>query len=202
MKLIVAVDLDGVTYSFTDALGQWCVTNLGLDPELVKVNNTYGYERWGVSQEQVLEYMIAGVREGTMFRVGPVLEDCRAPMNQIFSMGHHVMILTARDLPGVTELCRAHTVHWLDHEAKLPYDELILSSRKEDQKFDILIDDAPQNVRAVLAADKRAVLLDRPWNQDADDLPRITWPEFPAMVEALAIQIAAENADLAEQPAA
>jgi len=190
MKLTVAVDVDGVLYDFDNAFGLWCVANIGLNPELLKVDHTYRLEdRWGITQEQVLEYMIAGVREGTTFRFGPVYEDCRVPLNEIYGDGHHVMMLTARDLPGVTELCRAHTAHWLENEAKLPYDELVLSSRKEDHDFDILVDDSPANVRAVQAAGKRAVLLDRPWNRDADDLTRTTWAGFPAIVDALALEL-------------
>lgn len=158
----VAFDLDGCVYSF-DVLRHWMTARGYAVPDTPQ--DRYSMPAYlGISQEQFFAEMRASVQAGLLFRRGEAYPDGLAAVRAIYQSGHQVVILTARNLPGAEAPCHQATVQWL-RETGVPFDELVITHRKEQVDFDVLIDDHPGNVEQVTAAGKRAVLLDRPWNR-------------------------------------
>lgn len=160
--LTVALDLDGCLYPF-GVMDDWMKARGYEQP--AGPQETYSYsDYWGITHEQFFDEMAGAVKAGLLFRYGDPYQDGVALAREAYRQGHHVKIVTARNLPGVEDEARAATVRWL-REQKVPFDSIDITHEKEKVAFDMLIDDHPGNVEKVTASGKRAVLLDRPWNR-------------------------------------
>lgn len=173
---IVGVDCDGVLYRFGAVMRRWLIEHCGIPATQLTEPTTYSLPAaWGLTDDYLNREMIRAVRAGVLFWTGAPYRDALPALRRIAAAGHHVRIITARALPGIEDVCLDATTTWL-RNAGFPFHDVVLSRRKHEVDYDILIDDCPDNVATSRAVGRNAVLLDRPWNRDSKDLPVITWP--------------------------
>lgn len=171
----LGLDVDGPIYRLGSILRTWLVSR-GYRPELLPKHPTKTYDllaTWPLTKTEFVAELHAASEAGAIYREGDVHPDAAYWMPRIAEAGIRIHLVTARNEPRSEE----HSIHWFAQKG-LPYDRLTLRADKENvDDYDVLLDDAPHNVEAVLNANRKAVLLDRSWNRDATHLPRASWDE-------------------------
>lgn len=189
-KMILGIDLDDMVYDFIQAWKDYYCKDNGIDPDSLKESRRWNFfEDWGIPMWEYKETLAKGVRNGEIFWKGNVMSGSVESLRRLDEK-HYIIIVTHRNLLGLENACEKATKHWLA-ENNVPYDGLILTDQKTGLGLDVLFDDAIHNVRAALACGEKAVLMDRPGNEDVD-FPRVKeWSEFEEYVEYLDHQIKA-----------
>jgi len=99
--------------------------------------------------------------------------------------GHEVVLCTS---PFVSSRwCESEKRHWVERHLGAEFAHaLVLTSDKTLVRGDVLIDDRP-DIRGRLEPSWRQVLLDQPWNRDAD-LPRVSrdWSDWKEVLGRIA----------------
>lgn len=173
---VLGLDVDGPVYPLGDPWRSW-LTSRGYarsralhDPtglqELVQPRR--------LTDEQFLFELEEASKAEAIYVHGEPYEDAAHWVPRIHASGIGIHLVTARS----QTLARQQTTTWMT-QVGLPFDRLTLSSAKHQvEGYDLLVDDSANNVRRVLEAGRMAVLLDRSWNRDVTDLPRVTWDDL------------------------
>ena len=175
---VIAIDLDGCIYDFNSAIREWLVSK-GWDRNLLPEPPVYSLKQaWGIDPNTLLEEMIEASLAGKLFNEGLYLSDGLEGARALGLAGHVLSVISARSLPGVEAVINRGTSQWLRKNG-LHVDKLLLVSpaipdAKLGIHFDLLIDDHPGNVQIALDRGRKAILLDRFWNQESD-LPRASY---------------------------
>ena len=178
----IAGDIDGCYYDFNGIMAEWLVAR-GWDPKKLVSPTTYSLaQAWGLPRPELKDEMQRALAAGVMFRRGSAYPEATESIRHLGLSGHRIVMNSARLMPGMELEARRATMQWLRENGIHPDETHLVHMDGGDHKlavpFDLLIDDAPDNVRAALAAGRSAVLLDRPWNVDAVDLPRASYIEI------------------------
>lgn len=184
----VGIDLDGVCYDFVGALTRFARV---LYPDADFPHPTgwdFFKDQWGWTTEQYLRVFGAGVLEGNIFWRGAPSEGCVDALNELRELGHEVVIVTHRDHPEpeVAKAMRRATLYWLQNH-DIPVDGILFKGVKTNTGIDVLVDDAPHNIKAAWDADETVLAFDQPWNRDVD-LPVLraySWTDVVSAVESL-----------------
>lgn len=180
-RYTVAVDIDGPLYELVPRLRDRVHRTTGRELHTLPEPNIYDLARaWGLGPNDIVQHLTDGVREGDIFWEGePHLPGIEG-LHILKEHGYRVVLVTARDLPGVEDLCAAATRAWLASVGAV-YDELHVTSNKNAIDYDFLYDDYEKNVRSAHAAGREAVLQRRGWNVSVD-LPQADWAELPELI--------------------
>lgn len=179
----VAVDIDGVLYELVEVMRQRIHRVLGRPLHTLPDPDTYEMESaWQLPVGFVHEQLIQGVKAGDVFWQGEPHQPGLDGLRVLKQSGYRVVLVSARDLPGVEDLCLEATAHWLGTVGAV-YDDLILTSNKTQVPYHFLIDDFEHNVRAAQTAGRGGVLLNRGWNVNVE-LPQAAWECIPMLVSA------------------
>ena len=175
---VIAIDLDGCIYDFNSAIREWLVSK-GWDRDRLSEPPVYSlHQAWGIDHNSLVTEMIEASKAGKLFNEGLYLPDGLAGARALGLAGHVLSVISARSLPGAEEIINRGTNQWL-RENGLHVDKLLLVSptipeAKLGVHFDLLIDDHPGNVEIALKHGRKAILLDRLWNQESN-LPRASY---------------------------
>lgn len=186
----IAVDLDGCLYDFTSIMREWLVAR-GWKRDQLPDPETYSLTKsWSMSTDLLRTEMSKALAAGVLFRRGEAYEDGIAHVREIGLQGHHIVVNTARQFPGLELEARRATVQWL-RDNDIHADEVALVGlqggvEKTRVPFDLLIDDSPENVHAAHAAGRNAILLDREWNRDEEHVRRMSYRQISGEIDVLA----------------
>jgi uncharacterized HAD superfamily protein len=152
------MDLDGVIYKWAETAR--FLLNLHFGYKL-GVSTHWDYIKNHVSPRHWKWLWGAGVEEHGLFRHGDCYPGSFEALDQIAD-AHSIVILTVRP-PGATR----DTLDWIAfHGIRAREIHLLQSGAKKSSiPCDIYVDDSLDNVVALTAAGKRALLWDRPWNR-------------------------------------
>lgn len=185
LRYVVAVDIDGVLYELVDALRQWRHRRLGVplaampDPGIYDLEAAWNYPSGGLVAD-----LVAGVKDREVFWKGAAHLPGLVGVRALKAAGHRVVLVTARNLPGIEDLCLEATETWLASPGvEVEYDELVLVTDKTTIEWDFLVDDYEKNVRAGHGVGRHAVLVNRSWNASVS-LRQSPWEDIPALVVA------------------
>lgn len=173
---VLGLDVDGPVYRLGSALRNWLILRGWSADDLHPApTSTYDFlATWPLTQEELIAELRAGSDAGVIYGVGGVHSDATYWLPRIYAAGTGVHLVTARCEPLAGQQTRD-----CFRAYGLPFDRLTLDHRKERvDGYDVLVDDHPGNVRRVLEVGRKAIILDRPWNRDVNDLPRATWEEL------------------------
>jgi hypothetical protein len=178
--LTAAVDLDGVVYELVPALRQWIHMRFGRPLHTMPDPGIYDLDvAWDLPPGFVADQLIAGVKAGFLFWEGDAFAPGLIGLRRLKAAGHRVVLVSARDLPGIEDVCFEATQSWLAKpHVNAIYDELVLTTTKTDVQFDFLVDDYEVNVRAAHSAGRAAILLNRDWNANVIDLKQASWDDI------------------------
>lgn len=165
-KLRIAVDLDDVLCKYVESLKTYCEVRLLRDlpfPESWEFS-----EQWGLTRDQLVDYMRSFALEGN-FDYLPLVDD-HAPhyLADWRAQGHKVKIVTARGHLVEDQVFRGvvlfDTARWLKKN-RIEYDSLHFVRDKTEVPMDVLIDDSPDHLEGCWFEGARAVVMDRPYNR-------------------------------------
>lgn len=188
--LSVAFDCDGVLYSFNETLKEWLLAR-GWNPEDLPDPTVYSLnDAWGLSSKTLHKEMPMALQSGLLWHTGEAFEDGVTAVNKLGLEGHKIIVNTARALPSLEQEAHAATITWLRSNNIHP-DELHLANPfdpkdKLSVHFDVLFDDHAANVREAIAGGRKAWLIEREWNVNDVDVPRVPFEEVPNVVDNLA----------------
>lgn len=173
----IGIDLDGVLYDFAASLKhylinwrQWHRAACRPDPTRWEF-----YLDWGLDEPEFIRLCNLGVDAGVIFRHGDPTPGAGEALQALRDAGHTLHIITDRSFgAGDGEASRDATREWL-YQHSIPFDTLDFTSDKTSVETDMMIDDKPENYRALVAAECDAWLMNQPWNQgDFDEYDRVS----------------------------
>lgn len=184
--LTLATDLDGVGYRFEDTLRSWLHTRRGVPLSQLAEPHTYDLARcWNLGGDAgLIQAMVEAYEDGVLFHTGEPYKEALTALQQVREQGVRIVVITARNIPGISDSIENATRAWLE-SVDFPYDDLIVTGAKNQQAFDLLVDDCPAQVQSCLDVGRKAMLLSRRWNLDAPHLPRVDWAHVPALLTAV-----------------
>lgn len=177
----IGYDFDDIVFPWYDRAHQHCVeagiTN-GVEP-----TTWTPYEEYGVTLEQWLEVLEQGTLAGTLTGRGRPYPGAVQELRKVKTLGHEIIIVTARGYFKHGHRIKAQTKRWLK-TWKVPYDELYFTKDKASVALDMMVDDNVGNYDMLVAAGVETYLLNRPWNQrPGDDRIRIdTLEQYTAKI--------------------
>lgn len=193
-RLRVGNDVDGVSYQFVNELRSYSVAKLGFDMSALPDAACWDFamDQWGWTVSEFLERYAAGVLDRHIFWTGEPYPGAVDGMRRIEAAGHHIVVVTARAIPGIdADLAEEATRHWFETHG-IPFHELHISSDKTGYDTDAFIEDHEVNYDALEAAGQNPYLITRDWNAHRTDVRRVaTYDEFADAVDALAAAQAA-----------
>lgn len=187
-RLRVGVDLDECVYPFVDQFREWLVRQ-GWDRGALSPARSWRFwEEWGLDEIEFRAQFTRGVLDGFLFRVGdPVLGSVEA-LAEIAAAGHHLIVVTDRNVDGAVDAARVATWCWLvEHVVpRVPLTGLLITADKGSVDTDVFFEDSPV-MWDLLDRDGATVpvWVDRPWNQGRAGLRVMSWGEVPVLVAEL-----------------
>lgn len=180
----VAIDLDGVIYSFIDDLADFISAETKRPrEELVRPTCWHFYEiDWGYTKKEYHKFAEDGVAAGAIWVMGDPLPGAIPALRKLRKDGHSVHLVTSR---GFGRRARTSTADWLfDH--KIPHDSLTFAIDKTILDVDVLLDDKIENVDAMREAGRQAFLFDQGYKEQQGHHYLVKdWEDFLAKVAAL-----------------
>ena len=164
----VGLDIDGVVADFQSAIREMAALELGR--ELPPADRWAIWETWGITQERWDE-LLAAFTEREGWRWLSPYHSASTYLRSLEDAGHTIYYITARPLAASWM-----TFEWLDRHG-FPCEDVCFyvdkAAAAKNMELDIYIDDHPPTVQAVRGAGIEAYVLDRPWNRDDDEQPRM-----------------------------
>lgn len=184
----IGIDLDGVCYPFVEDLHAFAVVS-GYDPKTLTWPKSWNFfiDQWGWTMDEYFEVFGEGVRRGRIFWDNEPEPGCVPALTKLRDEGHSVTIITQRDHPDprISYKMRKATLYWL-HYANIPHDNVMFTNgRKSDRGLDVLLDDAPHNIRSHQEAGEPVIIFDQPWNREVEGLRAYNWPDVVRVIHAL-----------------
>jgi uncharacterized HAD superfamily protein len=172
-KLHLGVDIDGVLADYITQLCDW--HNKQYETELFHAEFTeYSLAFMaGVSAEEgnrrIHEFEATGAINNM-----DVIPGAKPAVTALHAMGHRLSIVTARG-----DAVRDQTYFW----KKLHFGDVFQRMHLSDYKhftcasfgIDVMIEDNIQNAQLCIEYGTQAVLIEQPWNQKSNDIPRGNW---------------------------
>jgi len=185
--LTVALDYDGVSYPFSHAISGWAGER-GIDLPSDPVERSY-WRGCGLDDAGWDALLVEFGEDGGYRREAPYPEALEG-INAIFDAGHDLLGVTSRP---ATRAIEASTFGWTA-DWVLPLRSILIGpGSKMAAECDLVVDDDPDEIVQVEElGEASGLLLDAPWNQEAEGFVRVTWAQLPEVVEALASAVAAE----------
>lgn len=172
--MTIAVDIDGVLRDFVSALIESYKKDF--PGHEVQPVTEWGLEKFFPIGKGIYSYAFTE-RRVEVFEKAKPYDKAKEFVAELRRRGHHVCLLTTQ--PRANEHL---TLNWLVLMG-IEYDSIVFSSRKDLFRFDVLLDDAEHNLRAVRSAGARAICFDRPWNQKWDGERVTSYEEFLKLIE-------------------
>jgi len=147
----IGIDLDGVIQD-TEAYFKTYGELFDIETYNTGISNPNGFrnqDRYAWGPEHIEEFM---TKYGYNIEAdAPLMPAVRDVMVKLKEMGHNLILITARG--SISPLEQDIAMARLEKE-KLPLDEIVLGAIKKlpvclEKKIDYMIDDSPQNVRAI-----------------------------------------------------
>lgn len=184
MDFVFGVDIDGVCADYTAGFRAAVAADRGIDPEELPLERSWGFQEWGLSEEDFVRIHQNAVTEHRMLRHLPAMEGCADALWRLSDAGVWIRIITHRLYSnwGHAEAV-GDTVAWLD-EASIPYRDICFLGAKPQVEADLYVDDAPHNVDGLRKKGNDVVVFDQPYNQDLAGPRASSWDELEAIVMA------------------
>jgi hypothetical protein len=174
----IGLDLDGVFYDFEQAIRQYLAEQGTMYSQMPPATQWHFYRDWGLSLEEFTAAGNNAADEGALWHRHPCrLEDLK-PLERLRAAGHTLHIVTARDYGTEPAVSHEATVRWL-RLSGFPYDTLTFASDKTIVKTDYFLEDKVANHDALIDANVKSCLIDRAYNQDADNPRDGMWADVP-----------------------
>jgi 5'(3')-deoxyribonucleotidase len=178
------VDLDGVCADFYVGLRPIAAEWLEVPEESLQREVSFDLAEWGVPEApggyEALHKFAVTQRE--LFQTLRPITGAPTALRRLSKLGLRIRIITNRlCVKYFHQQAVAQTVAWLDHW-DIPYWDLCLLQDKTAVGADLYVEDAPQNVEALLEEGQRVVILTNSTNRAISGLRASDWSEVERLV--------------------
>ncbi|MCP3934124.1 MAG: hypothetical protein GY708_01995 [Actinomycetia bacterium] len=181
-SFVLGVDLDGVCADHTFAFRAIVAEELGVDPEDLPLQRSWGFNEWGLGEGDFERLHRIAVLQRRMFRDMPVVAGAPETLWRLSDAGIWIRIITHRLYVNWGHaIAIADTAEWLDRQ-RLPYRDICFLGAKPEVEADLYIDDAPHNVEALRAHGNQVIAFAQPYNTDVAGPRAESWAEVEEMV--------------------
>lgn len=166
--MIIALDIDGTIRDFIGSLN-WYYDKDYPDHIRVPVVKSWDLGRYYPLGYEIYDYAFKKHGYDIMKNALPY-DDARWFCKQLYSVDNE-KILTDHLILATSQRnadCKKATIEWLAYYS-IEYADIYFSSRKELLNADILIDDYHVNLNKWAETGRKAICIQRPWNQDIKD---------------------------------
>jgi 5'(3')-deoxyribonucleotidase len=182
----IGIDIDGVCYDFVDALRNYIHKKTGRPLHEMPDSHHWLFfqEEWGYSVDEYHKFIHEGVLDLDIFWRGKIYEGCKESLEYLFyKLNHEIVFITARVFDGIKNYCKYATEYWVMSHG-LPYSCIIVDNDKTNKPIDILFDDSIYQIESRILHGEKAVIFDRPWNQEETHVERVlNWEDLVRYVE-------------------
>ncbi len=181
-EFILAVDLDGVCAKYNEAFREVFKQEKGVADADLPVAHTWGFEEWGLTEDEFAKLHNVAVREYHIYQNLDVYESCADVLWRLSDAGAWIRIVTHRlyTLWGHNSAV-LDTAQWLD-ESKIPYRDLCFLGAKSDVDADVYIEDAPHNIERLRADGREVIVFGQDYNSHLEQ-PRVSnWTEIEQLI--------------------
>jgi len=189
-QLKIGIDIDETICDHLTAICDFYHQQRGVKVDPAQLTHDHALAQlWGISYTEVGDvYTEFHRRDGhEKLRSFP---EARPALNRL-NQHHQLLIVTARD-PDIAD----KTEDWLEQHFGDLFSAVHFTRFRSKapiclrERLDVIIDDSPQQALYCAQAGVKVILLDKPWNQDADH-PLITravgWDQAEAVIEKMAV---------------
>ena len=187
----LGVDLDNVCGNYTDAFGAVVSAELDVDRDTLPLQTSWDYpECWSMirDEDHFQELHRIGVVKHRMFKTMQEIPGASDALWRLSDAGVHITIVTHRLCVNWDhDVAINDTVTWLntprpDGRPRIPFRSLCFEKDKTGVAFDLLVDDAPHNVRAARENRTDAIVFDQPYNRHVPGARAHSWADVEAFV--------------------
>ncbi len=162
---VLGVDLDGVCADHTLGFRAVVAKELGLDPESLPLTRSWGFEEWGLDDDEFERLHELAVVEHRMLRDLEPIEGAADALWRLSDAGVWIRIITHRLYVNWGHgIAAGDTAAWLD-DVRIPYRDLCFLGAKADVGADMYVEDAPHNVEALRKSGRDVIVFDQPYNR-------------------------------------
>jgi 5'-nucleotidase len=191
---VLGVDLDGVCGDHNAIFREIVAADRGVDPESLPIERSWGFEEWGLSEDDFERLHETAVVDHRMFREMPVMDGVAEALWRLSDAGVWIRIISHRLYVNWGHAVAAgDTAAWLD-AAKIPYRDLCFIGAKGAIDADLYIDDGPHNIEAFIEAGRDYVIFDQPYNRNLPGKRAHDWVD----VEEFALEAVARFGGVAQ----
>jgi len=166
----IGVDVDGVLRDFMGKFIAIYRQDYPSNTTKIEDVNDWNLNKFFTETEDARQYYLDNASR--IFPNAGMYPGCSDFLRQIKELGHNIIIIT-HQLIGTEK----YTQDWLT-AYNVPYDSLVFTADKTIVDADIYIDDGLHYIDAYNKAGKRAVIFDRPWNQNFAGERAYTYNDF------------------------
>lgn len=181
-SFVLGVDLDGVCADHTVAFRAIVADELGVDPESLPLQRSWGFNEWGLGDGDFERLHRIAVLQRRMFRDMPVVSGAPEALWRLSDAGIWIRIITHRLYVNWGHaIAIADTAEWLDRQ-RLPYRDICFLGAKPEVEADLYIDDAPHNIEALRAHGNEVIAFAQPYNEGVAGPRASSWAEVEELV--------------------
>ncbi len=177
-EFILGVDLDGVCADYETGLRGFVTSGWGVEEAVLPPQTRWSFveSNWFNDEQSYRDWHDRAVNDGLLARL-PMIDGAAESLRSLSDAGVRIRIITHRLLrSGFHRQVVADTVGWLDaHD--IPYWDLCFVADKTAVGCDLLVDDAPHNVAALVAAGRPVIIFDQPYNRDIPGPRATSWSQ-------------------------
>jgi len=182
-QFIFGVDLDGVCADFYGKIREVAAEWLGAPLESLTPEPSYGLPEWGLEAYGGYEKLHRfAVTQRNLFREMRPIKDAPTVLRKLSARGVRIRIITHRlFIKYFHQKAVQQTIEWLD-ENDIPYWDLCFMQDKGAVRAHVYIDDSPENIAALRAEGKRAIVFANSTNRGLAPPRAADWLEVEALV--------------------
>lgn len=184
----LGVDLDGVVFDYTEGLRHYMVEVVGHDRGLLPDPTDWDFTGWPFAgRDHFIETHLEALADG-LFSYSPVIPGAQEALWRLSNLGVGIHIVTNRFIRnGHHKAAVSQTIECLDKH-DLPYDGITFIKDKTRIDVDVLLEDAPHNLFAMIEAGKPVIAFDTLYNRHVDCPRAMNWTEAEEMIRGMMCQ--------------
>ncbi len=190
-RFVLGLDLDDVTAQFRG--GFWRFVNMSRaldaaevgqpDPEVYPYPQTWDFSEWSLADGELDGWFERFIAEGG-YRLLPPMPGAPEALRRLSNTKKvRIVVVTHRLFrTGFHADVAGQTLYWLDRH-QIPYWDINFLRDKDRFDADVFLEDAPHNLRALVAAGREVIAFDQPYNQSVDVDRAVSWNEILAKLD-------------------